>query len=63
MKLQQVIEDLIEYYVEKETVPSHCDVRCAINDMLDDSYNEKGYNQDRAFKIVRKSVCARLGIK
>jgi len=41
--------------------PSHCDVRCFINDSLD-SYEKDGhrvyhgYSQDRAFKQVREAL-------
>jgi hypothetical protein len=40
------------------TTPTHCDVRCAVNDMLD-SLSRDGhavrsdYSQDRAFRVVR----------
>ena len=39
--------------------PSHCDVRCAVNDALEsferDGYRVfHGYNQDRAFRRVRR---------
>lgn len=39
--------------------PSHCDVRCAVNDTLHhyerDGYRVRhDYNQDRAFKAVRR---------
>ncbi len=38
--------------------PSHCDVRCAINDLIDGYERDgaivyHGYNQDRAFRRVR----------
>ncbi len=38
--------------------PSHCDVRCAVNDVLDNLDRDgfavcHGYSQDRAFRVVR----------
>lgn len=43
--------------------PSHCDVRCAVNDALE-SYSRAGYavnhrySQDRAFRAVRRLLGA-----
>lgn len=35
--------------------PSHCDVRCCINNLLDGTkYAIKGYSQNRAWQSVRK---------
>lgn len=38
--------------------PSHCDVRCMINDLTQDNARivEYGYSQDRAFKRVRSAL-------
>lgn len=41
--------------------PTHCDVRCHVNDMLDDASRSgyrvnHGYSQDRAFAIVRRTL-------
>lgn len=46
--------------------PSHCDVRCAVNDYLDtldrDGFKVNfGYSQDRAFRSVRKILLRATG--
>jgi hypothetical protein len=46
--------------------PTHCDVRCTINDLLDwharDGYRVAfGYSQDRAFAVVRRLLSEKGG--
>lgn len=51
MKLQEAIETAARAFAQRgEYHPSHCDVRCTINDLIDGSTS---YHQDRAFHKVR----------
>lgn len=56
MNISNAIEHAAQYFASiGEFNPSHCDVRCLINDMT--QYNPRvvreGYDQDRAFARVR----------
>jgi hypothetical protein len=49
MKLQDAIQTAARVFAQRgQYRPSHCDVRCTINDLVD-----RHYNQDRAFRKVR----------
>jgi hypothetical protein len=51
MKLQEAIETAARAFAQRgEYHPSHCDVRCTINDLID---GNTSYHQDRAFHKVR----------
>ena len=50
MRLQEAKYQVAAYFSNKEEYgPSHCDVRCMINDLYD-----KAYNQDNTHKHVLK---------
>jgi hypothetical protein len=56
MTINQAIQETAHHFASVgEYSPSHCDVRCLINELTQD--NERivrdGYNQDLAFKRVR----------
>jgi hypothetical protein len=56
MTINQAIEQAAQYFASAgDFFPSHCDVRCLINDMTQDNQRiaRDGYNQDLAFKRVR----------
>jgi hypothetical protein len=56
MNTTQAIEHAAQYFASiGEFNPSHCDVRCLINDMTQDNPRivREGYDQDRAFARVR----------
>ena len=56
MKIKESIEQVAQHFASVgEFSPSHCDVRCAINDLTQDNARivREGYNQDLAFKRVR----------
>lgn len=65
MNLTNAIECTAQYFASiGEFNPSHCDVRCLINDMTQDNQRivREGYDQDRAFSRVRNilknpSIC------
>lgn len=49
MKLKEAIETAARMFAQRgEYRPSHCDVRCTINELVD-----RSYSQDRAFQKVR----------
>ena len=59
MNVIQAIEAAIEHFRESGNLtPSHCDVRCLINDLTADNQRiyRRGYDQDRAFRIVRNRL-------
>lgn len=59
MKVKQAIECATEIFRSAGNLtPSHCDVRCAINDLIADNpeYDSAGYNQDRAWQVVRRKL-------
>lgn len=37
-----------------ERAPSHCDIRCLINDLTAENGPRWSYNQDKAFRRVRR---------
>jgi len=56
MTITQAIEQAAQYFASVgEFFPSHCDVRCMINDLTQDNarISREGYNQNLAFKRVR----------
>lgn len=56
MNISNAIEHAAQYFASiGEFYPSHCDVRCLINDITQDKPRivREGYNQDRAFSRVR----------
>jgi len=60
--ISQLISDCVQWCRDTGNLrPSHCDVRCMINDALN-SYEANGatvhhgYSQDRAFSAVRKQL-------
>ena len=56
MKLSNAIEYAAQYFASVgEFYPSHCDVRCTINDLTRENPRimRHGYDQDRAFARVR----------
>lgn len=54
MKITEAINAAVEHFRSvKNYRPTHCDVRCVINDLVE--YNSD-YNQDRAFSIVRNRL-------
>lgn len=56
MNISNAIEYAAQYFASVgEFNPSHCDVRCLINDMTQDNPRivRDGYNQDHAFARVR----------
>ena len=58
MKLNDAIQYVAEYHAKEESLPTHCTVRCEINDLTADNpyIYANGYNQDRAFKRVIKLI-------
>jgi hypothetical protein len=61
MTITQAIEQAAQYFASVgEFSPSHCDVRCTINDLTQDNarISRDGYNQDLAFKRVRNILKA-----
>lgn len=48
----------LHFYMDGNLHPSHCDVRCMINDLTADNPGicAKGYNQDRAHRDVCKRI-------
>lgn len=55
MKIKESIEQVAQYFASVgEFFPSHCDVRCMINDLTQDNARivREGYNQDLAHKRV-----------
>jgi len=60
--MEAAFEEAVRHFRAKgDLQPTHCDVRCAINDILDSEeksgYRVKhGYSQDRAFREVRRSL-------
>ncbi len=58
--MKQLYEDAASHFKRfKETTPTHCDVRCVINDLLD--FHDKSgfsvnfnYSQDKAHLAVLK---------
>lgn len=56
MNISNAIEYAAQYFASiGEFNPSHCDVRCIINDMTQDNPRivRDGYNQDLTFTRVR----------
>lgn len=56
MNITNAIEYAAQYFASiGEFYPSHCDVRCLINDLTCDNPRivRDGYDQDRAFYRVR----------
>lgn len=56
MNTTQAIEHAAQYFASVgEFSPSHCDVRCTINDLTRDNPRimRHGYDQNRAFARVR----------
>jgi hypothetical protein len=56
MTIKTAIEQAAHHFASAgDFFPSHCDVRCLINDMTQDNQRiaRDGYNQDLAFKRVR----------
>ena len=56
MNISNAIEYAAQHFASiGEFYPSHCDVRCLINDMTQDNPRimRDGYDQDRAFTRVR----------
>jgi hypothetical protein len=68
MKTRLKMQDVYEITANalkrsSDSLPSHCTVRCMINDILDAYEREgytvnHGYSQDKAFKEVRKLLSA-----
>lgn len=61
MNTTQAIEHAAQYFASVgEFFPSHCDVRCLINDLTQDNPRiiRNGYDQDRAFARVRNILKA-----
>ena len=63
LKMKDVYEITANALERSDSLPSHCTVRCTINDILDayerDGYTvNHGYSQDKAFKEVRKLLTA-----
>ena len=60
--IRQAIADAVAHFRSKRNgQPSHCDVRCLINDLLEPSERagyrvHHGYSQDAAYKAVRRSL-------
>lgn len=55
MTLKEAIQEAVRYFAGVgEFSPSHCDVRCMINDLTQDNARivRDGYNQDLAFARV-----------
>ena len=56
MTIKYAIQQTAQYFASVgEFSPSHCDVRCMINDLTQDNSRiaREGYNQDVAFARVR----------
>jgi hypothetical protein len=61
MTIKQAIEQAAQYFASVgEFFPSHCDVRCTINDLTRDNarISRDGYDQNLAFKRVRNILKA-----
>lgn len=59
MNVTQSIEAVVQRFKNTDELrPSHCDVRCMINDMTrdNDRINKHGYDQDRAWLAVRRKL-------
>jgi hypothetical protein len=55
MTIKEAIQQTAQYFASVgEFSPSHCDVRCMINDLTQDNARivREGYNQDLAFTRV-----------
>ena len=54
MNLKEAIKHTAHYFHGRGEMPSHCDVRCTINDLIADNPRlcKTGYNQDLAHKRV-----------
>lgn len=55
MKIKESIQQTAQHFANVgEFSPSHCDVRCMINDLTQDNARivREGYNQDVAFARV-----------
>jgi hypothetical protein len=53
--LQHAIETAAEIFAERgERKPSLCDVRCLINDLTAENNPSWYYNQEKAFRRVRR---------
>lgn len=57
MNVTQAIYHVAQRY-QRGDKPSHCDVRCQINDLVADNerISRNGYDQDRAFMRVRRAL-------
>jgi hypothetical protein len=54
-KLTDAITTAAEIFAERgERSPSLCDVRCLINDLTAENSPRWSYNQDKAFRRVRR---------
>ena len=56
MNIKDAIQQTAQHFASiGEFSPSHCDVRCFINDLTQDNARivREGYNQDAAFARVR----------
>lgn len=60
MTVTEAIQSAVEHFRSiGNLTPSHCDVRCYINDAIDyNRYYKRGYDQGRAFRIVRNQLAA-----
>lgn len=59
MNVTQSIETVVQSSLHaRKFSPTHCDVRCAINDLTRDNPRivKYGYDQDRAFRVVRNKI-------
>lgn len=60
--INQAIAECVQHFRDRDNLrPSHCDVRCWINDRLEWAERaglrvNHGYSQDRAFRVVRRSL-------
>ena len=59
MKINEAIQATAEHFrATGDLSPSHCDVRCAVNDLVsnDPQISRKGYDQTRAWQQVRRAL-------
>ena len=66
MTIKDAIQQTAQYFASVgEFSPSHCDVRCMINDLTQDNARivREGYNQDLAHKRVCNLLFAAAFLK
>ena len=56
MTLKDAILDTASYYAKRGEIPSPCDTRCMINDLIKENPQAQRYNQISAHKAVIKLI-------